>query len=129
LKKRDLNKIARIERAIANKYGNEAIQNPKGNWTQEKEKEYLEQLKVLAKKEKLIEDKSEKVEIDGFLASKKLFIRKTETQCLVCEQYLKQIRDDIYMTKFECCTDCYIKWVEGREKRWIDGWRPDDDKD
>ena len=31
-------RVAAIEQAIAKKYGKEAIQNPKANWTEEKEK-------------------------------------------------------------------------------------------
>ena len=38
----DLNKVAQIEKAIAKKYGKEAIANPKSFWTDEKEKEYLQ---------------------------------------------------------------------------------------
>ena len=127
MKQRDLNKIARLEKAISEKYGRDAIQNPKGNWTPEKEKEYIDQLKVLSRKEKYIEDKEEKIEIDGFLASKKLISRKTIAQCPICSERLKQIRDDIYMTKYNCCTKCYIDYVEGREERWLNGWRPDND--
>ena len=44
--KRDLNEIAKIEKAIKEKYGEEAIQNPKGSWDQEKEAKYLEDLKA-----------------------------------------------------------------------------------
>ena len=43
--KKDLNKIAYVEKAIAKKFGQEAIVNPNSNWTDEKEEEYLEQLK------------------------------------------------------------------------------------
>ena len=39
-KERDLNEIAKIEKAIKDKYGTEAIQNPKGSWSEEKEKRY-----------------------------------------------------------------------------------------
>jgi hypothetical protein len=35
----DPNRIAAIEKAIAEKYGKEAVQNPRGNWTETKEKE------------------------------------------------------------------------------------------
>ena len=42
--KKDLNQIAAIEIAIKKKYGAEAIANPLGSWTPEKEKEYLKQL-------------------------------------------------------------------------------------
>ena len=42
---KDLNYIAGLEKAIKQKYGEEAVQNPSSNWTPEKEKEYLQQLK------------------------------------------------------------------------------------
>ncbi len=35
-------KIAAVEKAIAEKYGNETVQNPKGNWDEVKEKDYLD---------------------------------------------------------------------------------------
>ena len=44
--KKDLNKIAYVEKAIAKKFGKEAIVNPKSNWTDEKEEEYLEDLYI-----------------------------------------------------------------------------------
>ena len=61
--KKDLNYIAKVEQAISKKYGDEAIQNPSQGWDEEKEKEYLEQLKELnqKKEEKAIyEEKVEK---------------------------------------------------------------------
>ena len=45
MKKKDLNHIAKIEKAIKDKYGEEAIQNPRGSWNQEKEEKYLNDLK------------------------------------------------------------------------------------
>lgn len=45
MKKKDLNEIAKIEKAIKEKYGEEAIQNPKGSWDKEKELKYLKDLK------------------------------------------------------------------------------------
>ena len=45
MKKIDLNEIAKIEKAIKQKYGEEAIQNPKNSWSEEKERKYLENLK------------------------------------------------------------------------------------
>ena len=65
---KDLDYIARLEKAISRKYGGEAILNPMANWSEEREREYLEQLKTL---------------------------------------------------------DCYIQYVEDREERWLQGWRPD----
>jgi len=28
------------------------------------------------------------------------------------------------MKKFDCCYECYIQFVDGREERWKSGWRP-----
>ena len=36
--KDDPNIVVKIEKAIAQKYGDETIQNPKSNWDEEKEK-------------------------------------------------------------------------------------------
>ena len=117
---KDLDYIARLERAISRKYGDEAILNPMANWSEDKEKDYLEQLKSLDKKETY----SEKVEINGVLVPKKLINRETERVCPVCKIYSFKIEDDMYMAKYECCTDCYIQYVEDREDRWEQGWRP-----
>ena len=124
-KKKDPNYVVKIEKAIAEKYGIEAIQNPKSNWSPEKEKEYLEQLQKVAKQENKKKDKVEKIEVDGFLINKKLINnRNLKRKCPVCDIYSFNLKDDVYFNKFECCYICYIKWVENREERWKSGWRP-----
>jgi len=25
---------------------------------------------------------------------------------------------------YGCCVNCFIEFIEGREQRWKDGWRP-----
>ena len=122
--KKDLNQIAAIEKAIKVKYGDETIQNPKANWDEEKEKEYLEQLKKDYKKELQKRDKTEKVEVGGFLVSKQLLIKDNSRVCDICGAYSFKVRDDIYAHKYGCCHQCYVQWVDGREKRWDAGWRP-----
>tara|TARA_R110001592_G_scaffold266942_2_gene532821 strand:- start:631 stop:1011 length:381 start_codon:yes stop_codon:yes gene_type:complete len=120
--KKDLNQIAKIEKAMAKKFGNETIINPKSNWDDEKEKEYLEQLKVFySEEEKREEDKINK---DGFFIPRNLINKEVERVCPVCETYSFSGRDDLYMNKFECCWKCYIQYVEDREERWTNGWRP-----
>ena len=124
-KHEDPNYIAKLEQAIAKKYGEEAVQNPRGNWDKEKEKEYLEQLKQLSTKEDRLKRKNEKIEVDGILMSRKLLNRETtKRSCPVCGAYSFKIRDDVFMNKFDCCYKCYIQWVDGREDRWKTGWRP-----
>ena len=120
----DWNYIVKLEKAIEQKYGKEAVQNPHSSWNEEKEKEYLEQLKKLANKDIIIEQQQEMIEVDGFLVPKKLLNRDKTKNCPVCGSYLKTIKDDIYMAKHECCESCFIQYVEDREERWLKGWRP-----
>ena len=121
---KDYNFIAKIEQAIEQKYGEEAIQNPKANWSEDKEAEYLDQIKILHNKQKKIQEAKDKIEVNGFFISKKLLNRDSERLCSTCETYSFNLKDDLYMTKFDCCFNCYIQWVEDREERWKKGWRP-----
>ena len=117
--------IAKIEKAINQKYGEEAIVNPNSEWSEAKEKEYIEQLKEMNTKQASLDEQQEKVEADGFLINKKLLTRAAAIlNCPVCSKRLKTVKDDIYNNKFECCHKCYIKYVDGREDRWLEGWRP-----
>ena len=108
--KKDLNYIAGLEKAIRQKYGEEAIKNPASYWTPEKEKEYLEQLKVVVKM-----TESNKVETEsGFLLEEKLInISKVET-CEKCGSKITTLNDKIYFSKLSVCEKCYILYHEGR---------------
>ena len=125
MKKKDLNYIAGLEKAIKKKYGEEAVENPAKFWDKEKEKDYIQQLEEFVEKQKKIEQESEAENVDGILVSRKLLNKEGIFNCPTCSKKLKTINDDIYFTKFDCCEICYIKYVEGREKRWLDGWRPE----
>ncbi len=119
--KKDLNKIAKIEKAIKDKYGEEAIQNPKGSWDKEKEEKYLENLKEFYK----TSSRSKSTEqSNGFKIKSKKTKHGVERTCPICGSYSFSKYDDLYMTKFECCFNCYIQYIEGREERWKSGWRP-----
>ena len=120
---KDLNEIVKIEKAIAQKYGEDTIANPKHYCNEEKEKEYLEQLKELSHIENK-NDKDQKVEVNGIFISKKLLNKDTNRTCPICSVYSFNLKDDLYMNRFDCCYKCYIDWVEGREERWKTGWRP-----
>ena len=50
-KYKDPNFIVRVEKAIAKKYGQEAIQNPRNGWNDEKEEEYKQQLQKMTEKQ------------------------------------------------------------------------------
>ena len=116
--------IARYEQAISKKYGKESVQTPLSTWSDDKEQEYLKQSEELYSKQQKIEEQKDKIEIDGFLLSKKLVSRDTNRICPVCLEYSFNSRDDVYMNKFDCCFHCYIEFVESREERWESGWRP-----
>ena len=112
---KDPEHLIKVEKAIQEKYGEEAIQNPKANWDQEKEKQYLEQIKKIAKSEK----PKEKIEVDGVLMPKKLFRKESKRTCPECKVYSFSMKDDLYMAKYKCCFKCYILYVEDREEQWL----------
>ena len=122
--KKDTNDIAAIEKAISKKYGDEAIVNPKSLWDENKEKDYIEQVKKSVKKHDKVSEATDKVELNGFLLSKKLINKTSDRVCPVCDTYSFDKKDDLYMNRFECCFKCYINFVEDREVRWASGWRP-----
>ena len=122
MKKKDLNKIAKIEKAMSKKFGPESIVNPKSGWDDNKEKEYLADLKEFySEQSKQDEDK---INQDGFFIPRNLINKEINRVCPVCNTYSFSGKDDLYMNKFECCEKCYIQWVEDREERWLEGWRP-----
>jgi hypothetical protein len=121
MKEKDFNKIAKFEKAIEEKYGTEAIQNPKSSWDKEKEEKYLEELKSFYDRSK----RSNTVEQeDGFVIKTRKTAHQVERSCPICNSYSFSARDDIYMVKFGCCQNCYIQYIEDREERWKSGWRP-----
>ena len=116
--------IAGLEKAIREKYGEETIKNPKSNWNNLKEKEYLQELKILQKKVEKNCPNENKIQTKDFFVSEKLLKKDSERMCPVCNSYSFSIKDDLYVNKFQCCWRCFIQWVDGREERWKNGWRP-----
>jgi len=121
---KDPNYIPKLEKAIAQKYGEEAINNPRRFWDEDKEKDYIAQSQEEQRKFAKLAETQDKVEQDGFLINKKLLTRDHNRTCPVCSIYSFHPRDDLYMNKFEACFACYIQYIDGREERWATGWRP-----
>ena len=69
MKDKDFDHIARVEKAIAEKYGDEAVSNPRANWSEEREKEYIEQMQELYSKQKKNDHSGEKIDINGIKVS------------------------------------------------------------
>lgn len=116
--------IAKLEKAITQKYGEEATHNPKRFWDEDKEKDYIQQSQEEQRKFAKNAESQDKVEQDGFLINKKLLNRDINRTCPVCHTYSFNSRDDLYMNKYDACFKCYIKYIEDREERWQSGWRP-----
>jgi len=127
MSKDKLNHIAAVEQAISKKYGDETVQNPKANWDENKEKEYLQQMKEFYQKTQQIEESQEKVDVNGIKISKKLLNRDAIRSCPICSSFARRSMDDVCLVKFDCCLNCYIQYVEDREERWLKGWRPNED--
>ena len=81
---KDPNEIVKIEKAIAQKYGEDTIANPKHYWNEDKEKEYVEQIKEL-----------NKIELDGL--DKKVKANKDARKLIEHEQYL--VITNAYLTE------------------------------
>jgi hypothetical protein len=126
--KRDQKFVVEVERAISKKYGEETVQNPKKYWDDEKEKDYLEQLKKVQEKEDNLKYKRKKIKQGDVLVDKRLLEKKIDRQCPVCTTYSFSSQDDLYINKFSCCKPCYLIFIEGREERWKSGWRPTKDE-
>jgi hypothetical protein len=127
MSKDKLNHIAAVEQAISKKYGDEAVQNPKANWDENKEKEYLQQMKEFYQKTQRNAESQEKVDINGIKISKKLLNRDAIRSCPICSSFARKSMDDVCLVKFDCCFNCYIQYVEDREERWLKGWRPNNE--
>jgi len=123
MKEKDPNYAIKVEQAIAKKYGEVTVTNPKSSWDDEKEKKYLDELKEMYYNNIDKED-LDKEEVNGVFIPKKLLREESNRSCSTCNTYSFKSKDDVYMTKFGCCFKCYIQYVEGREDRWKNGWRP-----
>jgi hypothetical protein len=121
---KDLNYIAALEKAISEKYGETAIINPKSLWNEEKEKNYLEQTKEKLKVECKNDSHQHNIDLDGFLIPKKLINSAQKRKCEYCDTYSFNREDDVYFSKYETCRKCYVNYIEDREERWKQGWRP-----
>ena len=124
---KDYNYIAAVEKAIAEKYGKDTVQDFRSGWEPDKESAYLSQLGERRKK-LLKKHKRKKTHTVGDIEIKtKRKPSTSQRSCPVCKTYSFSSRDDLYMNRFKCCQQCYIDYVEFREERWKSGWRPGDE--
>jgi hypothetical protein len=122
----DLDQIAHLEKLFVEEYGDQSIKDFRAEWNPGREEDYLEQLKRQTRRQDTAETK--KVEISGVLITERTIERKSDRVCPVCETYSFSRRDDLFMNRFSCCYECHVEFVDKREERWTNGWRPDEDR-
>ena len=122
--RKDPNVIAAVEKAIAEKYGKDTVQDFRHDWAEGKEKDYLAQLKQMKVKRDKFSDEKEHIQVGEVRITKRRNRQKDDRTCPVCKTYSFSRRDDLYMNRFECCYDCYIDFIEFREEAWNNGERP-----
>tara|TARA_B100000900_G_scaffold385971_1_gene376023 strand:+ start:45 stop:461 length:417 start_codon:yes stop_codon:yes gene_type:complete len=125
--KKDPNYLAAVEKAITEKYGKDTVQDFRNQWQEDKEKDYLKQLKRLTKKNDNLSSTKEEFVVGDVKITKRRSKQKQDRTCPVCKTYSFSRRDDLYMNRFKCCHDCYLDFVIGREEAWKNGERPTDE--
>ena len=124
--KKDPNYIAAVEKAITEKYGKDTVQDFRHEWEQEKEKQYLDQLKEMRSKRDKFSTNKEEIVVGEVKITKRRNRQKDDRTCPVCKTYSFSRKDDLYMNRFKSCYDCYIDFIEFREEAWKNGERPTD---
>ena len=104
--KKDLNQVAKIEQAIEKRWGKEAVENPASHWDEEKEKEYLEQLKERVRNERSSYSTKEH---EGILITSKLFNNRRVDRCPECSSFKLSKRDKVLIKKVGHCQRCEWK--------------------
>jgi len=123
-----LDYIAKLEKAIEKRWGKEAVDNPRKHLTEEDQEKYAKEVEEMQKKLFKKEQKDVKVERQGYVVSESMLNKESRNNCEVCNKYSFKSRDDLYLTKFGVCYDCYFQYIEGREERWHKGWRPENNE-
>jgi ferredoxin-like protein FixX len=125
--RKDPNTIAAIEKAIAEKYGKNTVQDFRNEWKEDKEKDYLNQLKETRIKRDKFSISKEEIIVGDVKIKKRRDHKKCDRTCPVCKTYSFSRKDDLYMNRFKSCYDCYIDFIMGREEEWHNGKRPTDE--
>ena len=126
--KKDPNYLAAVERAIAEKYGKNTVQDFRNEWEEDKEKDYLIQLKERSALKGTRNKKYTTLEDGSVQIRKPNKDKAADRTCPVCKTYSFSRKDDLYMNRFKCCQDCYYEFVHDREERWQEGWRPNEER-
>jgi len=127
MNKKDPNYIASVEKAIAERYGKDTVQDFRSTWDEFREKDYLEQVKDRLVRSGNKSAKKEEIVADDVRVSKRVSMTKDTRICPVCKTYSFSGADDLYMNRFQCCYRCYLDFVQRKEDEWRNGDRPGSD--
>tara|TARA_R100000808_G_C2134201_1_gene142788 strand:+ start:183 stop:596 length:414 start_codon:yes stop_codon:yes gene_type:complete len=125
---KDYNYIAAVEKAIADKYGKNTVQDFRNEWEDSKEHEYLRQLKERNRKRSSHQHNTSEELRGNVIVKKPTKESSADRTCPVCKTYSFSTKDDLYMNRFQACFECYLDFIESRESRWKEGWRPDQER-
>lgn len=89
----NVDRVAKVERAIKQKYGEEYITNIKSLFTPEIDALYRKQIKKIK------------------IKNKKQPKKKT-LSCPMCDRYIYTKTDKYYLYKYEACEECYINNIQ-----------------
>lgn len=79
----------------------------------------------MAEWQEIRDDRLQWVHPDGFLVIKPIGSEKPiPFFCPVCEGPMKKADDGQAYRKYECCSDCAVKWAERNKEKWAKDWRP-----
>lgn len=115
------NQLLLFQSALRQKFGDFALIDLSTLWNETKEKMYRS---FLQKESKI--DSEHALRIKSGTSNKKLFI--LGNKCEGCSKVSLKVKDQPYMAKFNSCFSCYISYINGREDRWNEGWRPNHGK-
>lgn len=105
---KNINFIQALEKAVKEKYGETATMNPKHFWDENKEKEYIEDIKISSLKDIKNLHSREKIEVEGIFISKNVLEQRENRVCKDCKKYSFDKKDDLYLNKFSMCYRCYL---------------------
>jgi hypothetical protein len=125
-----MNEIAKklLMEKIAEKYGADVLEEEYGtNLSTEKLAQQVKELKV---KEASIYNDKEFDPDKSEMIDKMMLIKNKFENCPTCDKYqiYFNINDDVYLEAYNCCHQCFIEHIDGREERWKSGWRPKNGK-
>lgn len=123
-----MNKKDYLLQMIKERYGKNALIDPRATGSGLDEEEIRKQLLKFDEKVRKARRKNEKVEKNGFFISKGVLKRaNVERVCPVCNTFSFSTYDDVYMMRFKCCFECYIQHVDGREKQWLENLKKNEE--